>query len=108
MPKLTKRFIDSLETRESDYFEWDDDLPGFGVRIWPTGRKVYMAQYRAAGRTRRVKIGTHGALTPEEARKEAKAVLGDVARGGDPAEERATRRNSLTVKDLCAQYLDAA
>jgi len=108
MPKLTKRLIDSLETRASDYFEWDDDLPGFGVRVWPTGRKVYVAQYRAGVRTRRVKIGTHGALTLEEARKEAKGILGDVARGEDPQGDRVTRRKSLTIKELCDNYLQAA
>jgi hypothetical protein len=90
--KLTKRIIDGLQAREKDYFEWDDELPGFGVRIWPTGRKTYLAQYRAGKQTRRFKIGVHGPLTVEEARKEAKVVLGDVARGDDPQLDRATRR----------------
>lgn len=108
MPKLTKRVIDALEARSGDYFEWDSDLAGFGVRVWPSGRKVYVAQYRAASRTRRVKIGPHGALTVEEARKEARALLGDVARGEDPAEERVAKRRSLTVAELCDRYLSAA
>jgi integrase len=108
MAKLTKRAVDALQPGSPDYFMWDDELPGFGVRVWPSGRKVYVAQYRAGSRSRRVKIGRHGALTVEEARKQAKAVLGDVARGSDPATERATRRASLTVKELCANYLDAA
>ena len=108
MPKLTKRVVDGLNPKAADYFAWDDELPGFGVRVWPTGRKVYLAQYRAARRTRRVKLGVHGPLTVEEARKEAKAVLGDVARGENPAEDRATRRKSLTVKELCDNYLTAA
>ncbi|MCD2183303.1 tyrosine-type recombinase/integrase [Rhizobium sp. GN54] len=108
MAKLTKRMIDSLEAREKDYFEWDDELPGFGVRVWPTGRKTYVAQYRAGKQTRRFKVGVHGPLTVEEARKEAKAVLGDVARGEDPQLDRATRRKSLTVKDLCEGYFEAA
>jgi integrase len=108
MSRLTKRLIDGLEVREKDYFEWDDDLPGFGVRVWPSGRKTYVAQYRAGKQTRRFKIGIHGPLTVEEARKEAKAVLGDVARGEDPQMDRATRRKSLTVKDLCEMYFEAA
>ncbi|WP_245571223.1 tyrosine-type recombinase/integrase [Neorhizobium alkalisoli] len=106
--KLTKRIIDGLQARDKDYFEWDDELPGFGVRIWPTGRKTYLAQYRAGKQTRRFKIGVHGPLTVEEARKEAKVVLGDVARGDDPQLDRATRRKSLAVKELCEAYLDAA
>ncbi len=108
MVKLTKRVIDGLQPGEKDYFEWDDELPGFGIRIWPTGKKTYIAQYRAGRQTRRFKIGAHGALTVDEARKEAKAVLGDVARGEDPQLDRATRRKSMTVKELCESYLAAA
>jgi integrase len=106
--KLTKRLVEGLDLKLADYFAWDNELPGFGVRVWPTGRKVYLAQYRASGRTRRVKIGVHGPLTVEEARNGAKGILGDVARGDDPAEDRATRRKSLTVRDLCDNYLGAA
>jgi integrase len=108
MARLTKRAVDGLGPGSPDYFVWDDELPGFGVRVWPSGRKVYVAQYRAAGRTRRFKLGVHGVLTVEEARRLAKSALGDVARGDNPAEERATMRKSLTVKELCAVYLDAA
>lgn len=108
MVKLTKRVIDGLLPREKDYFEWDDELPGFGVRVWPTGKKTYVAQYRAGKQTRRFKVGAHGPLTVEEARKQAKVVLGDVARGEDPQLDRSTRRKSLTIKELCEQYLEAA
>lgn len=107
MAKLTKRAIDALGPRDKDYFEWDDELPGFGVRVWPTGRKTYVAQYRSGGQTRRFKIGVHGPLTVEEARKEAKAVLGDVARGEDPQLDRATNRKSLTIADLVEDYFAA-
>src|SRR5690242_17124076 len=100
MPKLTKRSVDALEAKGTDYFVWDDELPGFGVRVWISGRKTFVAQYRKAGRSRRVKIGSHGALTVEEARKEARGILGDVARGENPAEDRATRRKSLTIAEL--------
>ncbi|MBN8978040.1 MAG: integrase arm-type DNA-binding domain-containing protein [Rhizobiales bacterium] len=108
MAKLTKRYVDALSAGEPDYFVWDDDISGFGIRVWPSGKKNFVAQYRAGGRTRRVKIGNYGALTVEEARKQAKIVLGDVARGEDPAEDKATRRKSLTVSDLCDNYLEAA
>lgn len=108
MARLTKRLIDTLQPQEKDYFEWDDDLPGFGVRVWPTGKKVYVAQYRAGTRLRRMKIGAHGPLTVEEARKGARVILGQVARGEDPQEERQTLRKSLTVAQLCDNYLKAA
>lgn len=108
MAKLTKRTIDGLQPRDKDYFEWDDELSGFGIRIWPTGKKTYVAQYRVGKQTRRFKIGSHGALTVDEARKQARTVLGDVARGEDPQQDRSTRRKSLTVKDLCDLYFEAA
>jgi len=108
MARLTKRLIDTLQPRDKDYFEWDDELPGFGVRVWPTGKKVYVAQYRAGTRLRRMKIGAHGPLTVEEARKEARIILGQVARGEDPQEDKQTRRKSLTVTQLCDDYLKAA
>ena len=52
---------------------WDDKLKGFGVIVYPTGLKTYVTQYRKDGRSHRVVIGKHGRLTPDEARKEAKA-----------------------------------
>ena len=59
------------------------------------------------GRTRRCRIGLHGRLTADEARREAKALLGEVAKGEDPAEDRATRRATITVRELCERYIQA-
>src|SRR5439155_12605573 len=61
-----------------------------------------------SGVRRRMTIGRHGTITAEQARKLAIAALGEIVRGEDPAEERATRRKALTVKDLCDGYLAAA
>lgn len=108
MPRLTKRAVEGAETRAADYFMWCDDLPGFGVRILPSGKRSYLVQYRAGGRSRRAVIGLHGRLTCDEARKEAAALLGQVAKGGDPAEERVTQRQAMTVAELCQRYRDAA
>lgn len=82
MPKLTKRSVEGLEPRNTDYLVFDSELPGFGVRVMPSGRKSYLVQYRSGGRTRRLALGWHGALTAEEARKEAMSRLGEVAKGG--------------------------
>ena len=81
MAKLTKRIVDAADVREKDYFVWDDELPGFGLRVFASGKRSYLIQYRAAGRTRRYTIGLHGVWTPETARQEAKVQLGRVARG---------------------------
>ncbi len=107
MPKLTKRFVDSMKARDKDYVIWDDDLPGFGLRVFISGKRSYIIQYRAEGRSRRYSIGLHGIWTPETARKEARAQLGKVARGDNPTEERQTRRNAITVGELAEQYMAA-
>ena len=105
--KLTKRVVEGAEVRSGDYFIWCDELPGFGVRIYPSGKRSYLIQYRADGRSRRARLGLHGHLTCEQARKGAMALLGQVAQGEDPAEERATRRAAMTVKELCGRYKEA-
>ena len=105
--KLSKKTVDGLEPSAKDFFEWDDDLRGFGVRVWPSGTKVYFVRYRQNGKQRFFKIGTHGGVTPEQARKEAKIILGGVAAGEDPQEEKVTRRKSITLAELCDDYLKA-
>ena len=75
----------------------------------PTGKRVYYVDYRNRdGARKRMTIGGHGKITTEQARKLALQALGGVTKGDDPALERATRRNSLTVKELCADYMAAA
>lgn len=106
MVKLTKRVIDAALAEPKDYVLWDDELPGFGLRIFPTGRRSYLIQYRADGRSRRYTIGIHGVWTPETARREAKTQLGRVAQGDDPAEERAELNKAMSMKELCELYMD--
>lgn len=109
MPKLTKKVVDAAEPREAKYFVWCSDLPGFGVRVFPSGKRVYYADYRTwAGTRRRLSLGAHGKITVDEARKLAIVTLVGVLRGEDPAEERANRRGSITVGELCDAYLEAA
>ncbi|MFH2125064.1 MAG: Arm DNA-binding domain-containing protein, partial [Pseudomonadota bacterium] len=88
MPKLTKRFIDrhTSPAPDGDLFFWDEQLPGFGLRVKPSGRKTYILQFRnKSGRSRRMTLGVHGRLTPDQARLKAKDQLGEVEHGGDPA-----------------------
>ena len=109
MPKLTKTVVDAAIPRAKQFTLWCSDLPGFGVYILPTGNRTYFVDYRnSAGVRRRLTIGRHGKLTTEGARKIAIATMGEVVKGEDPAEERVSRRNSLTVKELCDRYLEAA
>ncbi|PCJ74358.1 MAG: integrase [Rhodobacteraceae bacterium] len=105
MFKLTKRSVEGLELQEKEYLVWDREISGFGVRIYPSGRKTYLVQYRASGRTRRRTIGQHGVLTAIEARDEARKLLGEVAKGGDPSEDRQSRLKAPTVAALSERFL---
>lgn len=64
MPKLTKRVIDAAEIQAAEYFIWDDELPGFGLRVLPSGRKGYIVQYRAGRRSRRMSLGPSTVPSP--------------------------------------------
>lgn len=107
MAKLTKRLIDAIHPSPEggDLVLWDDELAGFGIRIKPSGVKSFCIQYRSQGRSRRATLGTYGRLTPDEARRMARQMLADVAKGIDPAEERAQGRQAPTVKELAERYL---
>lgn len=106
---ITKRHVDGLKPAAAEYFSWDRDLKGFGVRVQPTGDKSYVAKYRAgSGRkapTRRVTLGPVGKLTPDEARKLAKLTLGSVAHGLDPAASKAAERRAANLKELAELFL---
>lgn len=104
MTKINKRTVDALKAKEADYFVWDDELKNFGVRVLPSGQKTFLVQYRNGGRTRRVKLGRYGALTADEARKEAQAVLGKVAKGENPAEIVSAYRRALSVAKVCERF----
>jgi hypothetical protein len=108
--KLNNRNALSLQRDPSrDIYVWDDDLPGFGLRIKPSGVRSFMVQYRnSGGISRRFTIGRFGIVTTEEARTLAKRALADVIKGGDPAAKRLENRRAINVRNLCDAYLAAA
>jgi hypothetical protein len=82
--KITKRAVDSLE----DGILWDPELRGFGVRVRKPGGKFYVLKFRSGGKQRWHTIGRHGSpWTPEQARREARRMLGELATGRAPVDK---------------------
>ncbi|AHG91852.1 protein of unknown function DUF4102 [Gemmatirosa kalamazoonensis] len=115
MPKLTKRAVDALAPQTgpvaADFFVWDDDVKGFGVRVWPSGRKSFVFAFRIGGRAgtkQRVTLGDFGALTVDEARKRATQLRADVFAGRSPAAERAARKRAVAAERAAPTVSEAA
>lgn len=107
--KITKRVVDSLRPRDREYSIWDAQMPGFGVRVRPSGAMSYVVVYRAGGGrsspVRRYTIGSVGKITPEKARNQAQVILGSVAQGRDPAGAKSAERGSRPLSDLADRFL---
>jgi integrase len=109
MAKLTKRSADAASAVGSELFLWDDELPGFGLRVKKSGARSFIVQYRNAnGRSRRLTLGRYGVLTVEEGRRAAKLALAEVVKGADPAENKKLARGAMTIEELSKEYLDKA
>jgi len=107
--KLSKSVIEKLSPTDADYVVWDDELPGFGVRVKPTGVKSYVIQYRnrMTGASRRKTIGKHGPLlTFHKARKSARIILAEALQGKDPVASDRAIRTAPTMRDLATDYLE--
>ena len=109
---LTKRTVEALEPAEKSWLAWDDKLPGFGIRVQPSGTKSFIVNYRTGdgGRNapnKRIVIGRFPRVAPDKARRIAQDVLGRVARGEDPAGERAEARGVPTLIRAFEDYMAA-
>lgn len=107
--KLTKRAIDAIMPTGADFYVFDSELVGFGVRVRASGSMSYIVRYRAgAGRSapvRRVTLAPVGKITPDQAREQAKKLLGEVVGGADPAARRAAERREMSVAELADAFL---
>ena len=80
---ISRRTVEGLPVEEREAVFWDKELSGFGVRVYPSGSKVYLVQTRAGGKSRRVTIGRHGLVSAEQARRNAAAVIASIKAGQD-------------------------
>ena len=104
--RLTEKLIAALATTGRDRFEWDDALPGFGVRVKPSGAKSYLIQYRnRTGETRRMTLGACSVFKLEAAREWGRKNLSAARLGDDPAEVKKRGRDAMTVMALAERYL---
>jgi integrase len=83
-------------------------MRGFGVRVSYGGRKAFVVRYRVNGRLRRLTLGPYPDLSLAEARRKARMIMGDVAQGDDPAQDKQVRREAETFRGLAKAYLEVA
>jgi len=110
--KLTKTQIDGFVYQgpaPRRDVRWDTAVPGFGVRIYPSGKKSFVLSYRLKGRKRLFTVAQYGALTLDEARKRAQRRLvgiPDDEKPVNPLDVREAARTGGTVRDLATEYIE--
>ena len=102
---ISKHTVDALTADGKDALYWDRDLPGFGVRVSASGRKTYVVQCRGPSGSRRVTIGQHGTIAPEQARKQAAAIIDRIKRGEEAVPP--PPRPEPTMADLAERFMRA-
>ena len=104
---LSNRTVEKLKVAKDTVF-WDRELTGFGIRVYPTGGKVYVAQAREPGGPKRITVGRHGVLGAEQARQRAALIIARVKAGEEPVPEPMAVKLSggPTVGELARRYLE--
>ena len=102
---LSNRTVEKLKVEKDTVF-WDHELTGFGVRVYPTGGKVYIAQARGPRGPKRVTVGRHGVIGAEQARKRAALIIARVKAGEEPVSEPMKPIGGPTVGELARRYLE--
>ena len=105
--KISNRTVEALSVEDRDAVFWDGELLGFGVRVYPSGAKVYVVQTRREGRSKRVTVGRHGVISASQARRRAALVIARLKAGEDPVPSRAApaAERSVTVAELADRFL---
>ena len=108
--RLTQPFVDAQTADGRDRIVFDSQVSGLGLRITPTGDKIFVAQARIAGRKRRITVGYAADMPLSKARAEAQQMIVAMRNGVDPTAEqkarlRAAAARSVTVRDFSARWL---
>ena len=103
--ELTARLARESKAGKKDTFLFDKALPGFGLRIHPSGRKVWIVQARIAGRSRRMVIARYEEMKLAEARRRARGLLERIRAGDNPADDILREKRTPTVKEFAQEYL---
>jgi integrase len=113
--RISQSTVAELSSSEKPYIQWDSDIPGFGVRVMPTGLKTYILMYVSPvnGKQCKPKIGRANVMKAQAARQIAAEWYNDVTQGFDPQLEKSIRieeqrleENAMTVEQLCDKYLE--
>lgn len=108
--KLTKAIVDKAElpVGKDQVFYRDDQLKGFALRVTASGSKSFIVEKNIGNKVRRITLGKYGALTVEQARKEAQKMIGQIATGIDPIAEKLTSKmNEITLNEVFEDYTKA-
>ncbi len=111
MPKqktnLTQRFAEKVAPTSKEYYVWDGEITGLGLRVIPTGGKTYVLKYRNKhGKQRKYKIGNQRDLDMEGVRKIARRLKAQIAEGSDPSANRREDRDQLTFKEYAKLFME--
>ena len=101
---LSNRVVDRLSAEGKDVIYWDRDLPGFGVRVYRSGTRVYLVQGRGPGGSKRIAVGRHGVISADEARRRGAMLLTRIKAGEEPG-PRSDAEAEPTVAELAERYL---
>ena len=103
---LSMRTVDGLSGDGKDIIFWDRELPGFGVRVYPSGAKVYLVQSRGPGGSKRVTVGRHGVISADRARRRAASIIARIKAGEEPKPPPSVPAAAgPTVAELAERYL---
>lgn len=104
--RFNKVLVDSLKPGEKPYTVWDPDMPGFGIRVWTSGTKVFTFKYTKRAEQHWITLGRYGVITVDQARRKAQKIRLQILEGEDPHKKLAEQRNAPTVNELAQRFLE--